>query len=70
VIEAFLPLLLTKKQVAYFLSTTIWGVEELERKGKLTAYKSDGKTVKFKEEDVRAYVASLREARTPDIELR
>jgi hypothetical protein len=70
VIEAFLPLLLTKRQVAYFLSTSIWGVEELERRGVLIAYKSDGKNVKFKSEDVLAHVASLQEKRTPDIELR
>lgn len=60
-VEAFLPLLMTKKQVAYFLSTSIWGVEELVRRGHLVAYEGDRKAAKFKSEDVLRYVRDLRE---------
>ncbi|MEO5920460.1 MAG: hypothetical protein ABIQ01_04880 [Pseudolysinimonas sp.] len=58
---AFPPELLTKKHVAYLLSTSEWGVGELVRLGKLTPVKDGGKWMKFRLVDVRAYIASLPE---------
>jgi hypothetical protein len=60
-IEVLLPLLLTKKQVAYLLSGSIWDVEELTRRSVLIAYDDGGKSNKYKTSDVLGYVASLRE---------
>jgi excisionase family DNA binding protein len=56
-IEAYLPLLMTKKQVAYLLSTSVWTVEDLTRKGHLIALTDGGRAVKYSSQDVLAYIA-------------
>lgn len=61
---AFPPELLTKKLVAYMLSTSEWGVEELMRQKKLIPVDDGGKFKKFRLTDVRAYIKGLPE-RTP-----
>lgn len=58
---AFPPELLTKKHVAYLLSTSEWGVGDLVKKGHLTPVKDGGKWMKFRLFDVRAYIATLPE---------
>lgn len=55
----FPPELLTRKQVAYMLSTSEWGVSRLVRLNKLTPVDDGGKWQKFRLEDVREYVRSL-----------
>jgi hypothetical protein len=60
-VMAFPPELLTKKLVAYMLSTSEWGVGDLVRKNKLVPVVDGGKWMKFRLEDVRAYVRSLPE---------
>lgn len=60
-ILAFPPELLKKEHVAYLLSTSKWGVEQLVREGKLTPVKDGGKWAKFRLEDVRAYIRALPE---------
>ena len=56
-IEAYLPLLMTKKQVAYLLSTSVWTVEDLTRKGHLIALTDGGRSVKYSSQDVLGYIA-------------
>lgn len=58
---AFPPELLTKKQAAYLLSTSEWGVGDLVRRQKLTPVNDGGKWVKFRLTDVREYIANLPE---------
>jgi hypothetical protein len=58
---AFPPELLTKKQVAYMLSTSEWGVTDLVKKEKLIAVDDGGKWNKFRLSDVRDYINSLPE---------
>jgi hypothetical protein len=58
----FPPELLTRKHVAYLLSTSEWGVSQLVRENKLTPVKDGGKWQKFRLEDVRYYIRSLPEA--------
>lgn len=58
------PELLTKRQVAYLLSTSEWGVGDLVHKGMLTPVVDGGKWVKFRLTDVRAYIAGLPERAT------
>lgn len=56
------PELLTKKMVAYMLSTSEWGVGKLARQNKLVPVDDGGKWNKYRLEDVRAYIKSLPEA--------
>jgi hypothetical protein len=63
-ILAFPPELLTRKTVAYMLSTSEWGVRELVRLNKLTEVQDGGKWAKYRLTDVRAYIASLSERMT------
>lgn len=58
---AYPPELLTKKHVAYLLSTSEWGVSQLVNQGKLTPVADGGKWIKFRLDDVRAYIKSLPE---------
>lgn len=60
-IITFPPELLTKKQVAYLLNTSEWGVEQLVKAGELTRVDDGGKWVKFRLDDVRAYIKRLPE---------
>lgn len=55
------PELLTRKQVAYLLSDSEWGVKQLEREKKLTPLDDGGKWVKFSLENVREYIRSIPE---------
>lgn len=61
----FPPELLTRKHVAYLLSTSEWGVSQLVRENKLTPVKDGGKWQKFTLVDVRDYIGSLPHA-SPD----
>ena len=58
---AYPPELLTKKHVAYMLSTSERGVAQLVSEQKLTPVVDGGKWIKFRLEDVRAYIKSLPE---------
>lgn len=58
---SFPPELLTKKHVAYLLSTSEWGVGELVKKKELVPVEDGGKWQKFRLEDVRAYIKRLPE---------
>lgn len=55
------PELLTKKHVAYLLSTSEWGVGDLVKQNKLTPVNDGGKWMKFRLTDVREYIKSLPE---------
>ncbi|MFJ4220639.1 hypothetical protein [Curtobacterium luteum] len=55
------PELLTKKHVAYLLSTSEWGVGQLVAQKKLIPVDDGGKWQKFRLDDVRSYIASLHE---------
>jgi len=59
--EAFTypPELLTKKHVAYLLSVSDREVNTLMSENKLTPVDDGGKWVKFRLEDVRAYIKNL-----------
>jgi len=61
---AYPPELLTKKHVAYMLSISERGVNELMTVKKLVPVDDGGKWIKFRLEDVRAYIKSLPERRT------
>lgn len=65
-IQAYLPLLMTKKQVAYLLSTSVWHVEELTKKGHLIALDDGGRAVKYSEADVREFIARHVKERLPE----
>lgn len=58
---AFPPELLTRKHVAYLLSTSEWGVSQLVRDQKLTPVDDGGKWQKFRLDDVREYIRALPE---------
>jgi hypothetical protein len=58
------PELLTKKQVAYLLSKEERAVMALVTEKKLTIYNDGGRALKFKLEEVRAYINSLPERNT------
>lgn len=58
------PELLTKKGVAYMLSISERGVNELMTVKKLVPVDDGGKWIKFRLEDVRAYIKSLPERPT------
>ena len=60
-LAAYPPELLTKKHVAYLLSTSEWGVGDLVKQKKLTPVNDGGKWMKFRLEDVREYIKSLPE---------
>jgi hypothetical protein len=60
-ILAYPPELLTKKHVAYMLSTSEWGVSDLVRQKKLIPVEDGGKWLKFRLTDVRDYIARLPE---------
>jgi hypothetical protein len=53
-ILSFPPELLTKKHVAYMLSTSDLGVSDLVRRKKLIPVEDGGKWLKFRLSDVRA----------------
>jgi hypothetical protein len=55
------PELLTKKHVAYLLSTSEWAVGQLVRQSKLVPVDDGGRWQKFRLEDVRRYIGSLQE---------
>ena len=55
------PELLNKKQVAYMLSTSEWGVMNLVGQKLLVCVNDGGKWKKFRLTDVRAYIAGLPE---------
>lgn len=55
------PELLTKKLVAYMLSTSESGVIDLVKQKKLIPVDDGGKWLKFKLQDVRDYVKTLPE---------
>ncbi|ARC56034.1 hypothetical protein AS850_02965 [Frondihabitans sp. 762G35] len=57
----FPPELLTKKLVAYMLSTSEWGVGELVRQSKIVPVDDGGKWQKFRLDDIRDYIKSLPE---------
>lgn len=61
---AYPPELLTKKHVAYMLSISERGVNELMTVKKLVPVDDGGKWIKFRLDDVRAYIKSLPERRT------
>ena len=56
---SFPPELLTKKHVAYLLSVSDREVNTLMSENKLTPVDDGGKWVKFRLEDVRAYIKNL-----------
>lgn len=58
---AFPPELLTKKHVAYMLSISERGVNELMTVKKLVPVDDGGKWIKFRLTDVRVYIAGLPE---------
>ena len=58
---AFPPELLNRKQAAYILSTSEWGVRELVRQNKLPEVIDGGKWAKYRLDDVRAYIKALPE---------
>jgi hypothetical protein len=60
-ILAFPPELLTKKHVAYMLSISERGVNDLITVKKLTPVVDGGKWIKFRLTDVRTYIAGLPE---------
>lgn len=60
-IVTYPPELLTKKQVAYLLSTSERGVIDLTTHGHLTAVDDGGKWTKYRLSDVREYIANLPE---------
>jgi hypothetical protein len=62
-ILAFPPELLTKKHVAYMLSTSERGVAQLVSEKKLIPVNDGGKWLKFRLTDVRDYIARLPERR-------
>lgn len=58
---AFPPELLTRKHVAYLLSTSERGVSELQALKKITPVDDGGKWVKYRLKDIRSYIDSLKE---------
>lgn len=57
----FVPALLTKRQSAWYLSTSETGISELVRKNAIRPVDDGSKYTKFRREDLDAYVRSLPE---------